>query len=123
MSGKPVFCRDCFNSQRDAGDSRSSRPDFGNRAPRPEFGSKPSFRPDVSAGFKPAGMGDETKKQLAEISIKLDRLINVVEKMNSITKGVKAPVFVETEIPAETASEVVEVSKSTKKTSSKKKKA
>lgn len=120
MGGKPVFCRDCFNSSRDAGDTRGARPDFAHRAPRPEFGSKPSFRPDV--GFKPAGISDDTKKQLAEISIKLDRLINVVEKMSSIVKGTKSPVSVENETPVETVSESVETPKASKKKVTTKKK-
>jgi hypothetical protein len=123
MSGKPVFCRDCFNSGRDAGDTRGARPDFANRGPRPDFGGKPSFRPDANAGFKSAGITDDTKKQLAEMNSKLDRLINVVEKMNSIAKGLKTPVSVETPAPAEVISESVETPKVTKKkTSSKKKK-
>ncbi|MEK9131413.1 MAG: CxxC-x17-CxxC domain-containing protein [Patescibacteria group bacterium] len=114
MSGKPVFCRDCFNAGRDAGDARGSRPDFAHRAPRPEFGSKPSFRPDAGASFKSAGMGDDTRKQLTEIGIKLDRLINVVEKMNSIAKGAKNPAM-ETETPVETASEGTDAAKVAKK--------
>lgn len=122
MGGKPVFCRDCFNAGRDAGDARGSRPDFASRAPRPEFGNKPSFRPDAGAGFKSAGVSDDTKKQLAEMNIKLDRLINVVEKMSSIVKGVKPPVSVEVEAPVEVTSEGVDTPKVTKKKSVSKKK-
>lgn len=68
---KPVYCSNCFGSKREGGD-RNSRKDFGgSRAPAPR------------QEFRPAPQNDDTKKQLAEISMKLDRLIGAIEKMNT----------------------------------------
>ncbi len=72
---KPVFCSDCFNKKRDASDTRGGAPkrDFNDRyEPRPEYSRAP---------FKPAN--DETKKQLSDISFKLDKLIGLMEKTNT----------------------------------------
>ncbi|MES2088172.1 MAG: CxxC-x17-CxxC domain-containing protein [Patescibacteria group bacterium] len=78
---KPVYCRDCFNSKREPSDSRGgSRPDFSNRAPRRDFGDKASFRPDTRPDPRLSLANDELKKQLSEISSKLDRLLSVMEK-------------------------------------------
>ncbi len=80
-SGKPVFCNDCFNGQRDSNDSRGGRPSFNDRGPKRDFGGdRPSFRSDDRPSFKPAPAADN-KRELAEISTKLDRLITVMEKM------------------------------------------
>lgn len=79
---KPVYCADCFNKKRDSSDSRVSR-DYG--APKRDFGDRFAPRADARSerpAFKPSG--DNSGKQLAEISQKLDRLIVAMEKM---TKG------------------------------------
>jgi len=77
---KPIYCNDCFSSKR-SNDDRGPRRDFGDR-PAPSFG-------------KPAPVSDEVKKQLSEISSKLDRLVIAIEKLSlPIIKKVevKAPV-------------------------------
>ncbi|MFZ4500420.1 MAG: CxxC-x17-CxxC domain-containing protein [Minisyncoccia bacterium] len=87
-SGKPVFCNDCFNGQRDSNDSRGGRPSFNDRGPKRDFGGdRPSFRPQEDRpSFKQAPA--DNKRELTEISMKLDRLITAMEKM---TSGTSAP--------------------------------
>lgn len=81
---KPVYCNDCFNKKRDPSDSRVSR-DYG--APKRDFGDRFAPRADARPAFKP----DNTGKQLADISMKLDRLIVAMEKM---TKPAALPIEV-----------------------------
>lgn len=76
-NGKPVRCDDCFGNQRD-NDFRGGRDNFNDRGPRPSFRSE---RP-VAAPVHTAS-NEETKKALAEISTKLDRLVVALEKMTS----------------------------------------
>jgi len=75
---KPVYCSDCFGSKREDSGDRAPRRDFADRAPRREFNDRPapSFSKPVSIPT-----GDDTKKQLAEISVKLDRLASVIERL------------------------------------------
>ncbi|HEY0979938.1 MAG TPA: CxxC-x17-CxxC domain-containing protein [Candidatus Paceibacterota bacterium] len=99
-SGKPVFCNDCFNGQRDSNDSRGGRPSFNDRGPKRDFGGdRPSFRPQEDRPSFKAAPADN-KRELAEISTKLDRLISVMEKMagstaapkeKAVEKAVEAP--------------------------------
>lgn len=70
---KPVYCRDCFASKRDAGDTRD-------RGPRQD---RPGFRSDSRPVFRPAPAHDDTRKQLAEINNKLDNLLRAMEKMSA----------------------------------------
>lgn len=111
---KPVFCNDCFASKREGGDrggdrgGRQSR-DF-DRAPKRDFGG--DRRPSFGGDFKPAG-GD-SKKELGEISAKLDRLINLMEKNLNGSKPVTAPAASKKEVVKE---EVVVSKKETKKPS------
>lgn len=82
---KPVFCSDCFSKKRDEGgerrEERTERRDYSDRAPKRDFGDRHAPRPDAKPAYSPAPSNDETKKQLAEITMKLDRLISAVEKM------------------------------------------
>ena len=86
---KPVFCRDCFAGKRE-GDSRPSGRDFENRAPkswtdrpspapRQEF-SRPSYTAPAQASH--SSVDESMKRQLADISGKLDKLVAVIEKMS-----------------------------------------
>ena len=95
---KPVYCSDCFSSKRGS-DDRGPRRDFGDRAPRRDFNDRPAPRADFSRPSAPAG--DEVKKQLSEISLKLDRLANAVEKLTTVAQnapGVKMAEMVKTEM-------------------------
>lgn len=71
---KPVFCSDCFNKKRESSDTRGG-------APKRDFNDRHAPRPDSRAPFKP--VSDDTKKQLSDISFKLDKLISAIEKMSS----------------------------------------
>lgn len=84
---KPVYCKDCFNNKRDDNDSRGGRPSFNDRAPRRDFGDKPKFRSDDRPAYKAAPASDDTKKIMSEISTKLDKLINAVERMAEAGKA------------------------------------
>lgn len=77
-AGKPVYCKDCFNSMRGEDDSRGERREF-DRAPKRDFGERPAF--------KSASTTDMSGKHLSEISTKLDRLIDAVEKLAQATKS------------------------------------
>lgn len=79
---KPVYCNDCFSSKREGGDREERRPrnDFTERSPRREFNNDRAPRQEF-ARPQQSGGNDEMKKQLGEISIKLDRLVNAIEKM------------------------------------------
>jgi CxxC-x17-CxxC domain-containing protein len=70
---KPVYCSECFGGKRDAGD-RGERKEF-SREPRREFNARPE-----RSSFSNSSQED-TKKQFAELNIKIDRLIGVVEKL------------------------------------------
>lgn len=74
---KPVYCNDCFSGKRDDGD-RGGRRDFSDRGPRKDFNNRPA-----QSFAKPASTqgNDDMKKQLNEISTKLDRLTSAIEKM------------------------------------------
>lgn len=87
---KPVYCKDCFNAKRDDSDTRGgARPSY-DRAPRRDYGDKPSFRSSDRGerpAYKPAPANDETKKVMQEISTKLDKLINAVERLADSSKA------------------------------------
>lgn len=68
---KPVYCSNCFGAKKEGGD----------RSPRKDFGS--SRAPVSRQEFRPAPQNDDTKRQLADISMKLDRLIGAIEKLNA----------------------------------------
>ncbi|MCX6754302.1 MAG: hypothetical protein NTU81_00530 [Candidatus Nomurabacteria bacterium] len=94
---KPVFCSDCFSSKRDDSD-RAPRRDFGDRAPRRDFNDRPA----APSFAKPAPANDEVKKQLAEISTKLDRLTSAIEKLAQPKMETKStPVAVKAVVKAE----------------------
>ncbi len=78
-SDKPIYCNDCFSSKREGGD-RAPRRDFGDRGPKRDFGNRSDSRPSFN---KSAPVDEDTKKQLAEIRTKLDRLMSAVEKLSS----------------------------------------
>jgi CxxC-x17-CxxC domain-containing protein len=71
---RPVLCSDCFGGNKRDGD-RGGRGDF-KAAPRREFND----RPTSSSFAKPTQNTDELKKQLSDLTTKVDRLINLFEK-------------------------------------------
>jgi len=80
---KPIYCNDCFASKRE--DSpRPPRKDFGDRGPKRDFGGNQgsdSFNRPMRVPA-PVQTPDDIKRQLGEISAKLDKLVNILEKNN-----------------------------------------
>lgn len=72
---KPVFCNNCFSGKK-GDDDRGPRKDFGSRGPKREYGDRSAPRAEYRA---PAN--DDLKKQLGDISNKLDRLLTAIEKL------------------------------------------
>lgn len=107
---KPVFCRDCFASKREGGDrgDRGARPDFNNRGPKRDFGEKPNLSFAPRTDFKPAPVNDETKKQLTDISYKLERLLASMDRLMDITRKEVSVVKV---APAPAVTQKVETTK------------
>ena len=91
---KPVYCSNCFSTKREGGDS-SPRKEFSDRGTKREFNNdRPAPRTDFT---RPVSMpsNDDTKKQLSEISMKLDRLINAMTRLTEVQSQAhtaKAPV-------------------------------
>jgi CxxC-x17-CxxC domain-containing protein len=107
-SDKPVYCNECFSGKREKED-RAPRRDFSDRGPKRDFDNN---RPAQSFS-KPAGGQEDIKKQLGEISTKLDRLIGVIEKLSSPAPKVISAVK---EVEVKKAPAVKVVSKKTTKT-------
>jgi CxxC-x17-CxxC domain-containing protein len=74
-NGKPVFCKDCFTKNKGGV--------LSDRAPRNNFDK--NERPKREESFTPrtSGNSDETSKQLVELNSKIDKLIEIVNFMNS----------------------------------------
>lgn len=94
-AGKPVYCNACFGGKREGGNNYKTPPriDFGNDVKK------------VS--------GEEIKKQIEVLNVKIDRLAGMIEKMNAV-KTVVAEQTVREVTP------VVKVKKLVKKVSKKK---
>lgn len=65
---RPIFCSDCFAKKRADGDL----------PPKREFHDRPSFK--GGPGHHPAPH-DDLKKQIGELTVKIDRLVNSVERL------------------------------------------
>jgi CxxC-x17-CxxC domain-containing protein len=61
---KPVLCRDCFVPKKDFAGMRGDRPSFN------------SYKTPM-----PSGSSDDTKRAIQDLSKKMDRLIEAVEKL------------------------------------------
>lgn len=79
---KPVYCNDCFAGKReDNSNDRGGRGDFRDRAPKREFNDR-SVAPRTDFTRPASANNDDVKKQLSELSMKLDRLVSAVEKLS-----------------------------------------
>lgn len=97
---KPVYCSSCFSAKRERDDKEYKAGNF-NREPKRFGDERPAERaPFARPEFKPvsAPADDTTKKQLADISFKLDKLINAIEKMSVVKK--ETPVQMEVPVKA-----------------------
>jgi len=101
MSGKPIFCNDCFGGKRGS-DERPERREFNDRP-------TPRFTPE-----KPTENLGDLKRQIDALHVKIDSLVRVVESSLK-TKSAPAPVTI-VKIPKTPVKKVV------KKASAKKKK-
>lgn len=113
---KPVYCNACFSAKRER-DDKEYKSGLNNREPKRFSNDRPApMASFVRQEFKPIPADDITKKQLADISFKLDKLINAIEKM-SVTKK-ESSVLVEAPVKAKIVVAPVAVAKakvSTKK--------
>jgi len=106
---KPVYCSSCFSAKRERDDKEYKSGAF-NREPKRFSNDRPVDRPAPRADFvrpefRATPIDDTTKKQLADISFKLDKLINAIEKM-SVTKKENP---VQMEVPVKTQVKVAPV--------------
>lgn len=88
-SDKPIYCNDCFGNKRDD----APRREFSDRGPKKDFGDRgnqSSFSKQASAPVQ-----DDTKNQLREINVKLDRLASAIEKL--VTPKAEVKPFVKME--------------------------
>lgn len=115
---KPVYCNDCFSSKRTDHGDRGPRQDYGDRGPRKSFGDRPSYQSTPRQSFAPTGGSDDTKKQLSDISNKLDRLISAMEKLTGTTKPAPA---VKAVMPVAPVAKKLEIKKPVAKPLTKKK--
>lgn len=110
---KPVYCSSCFSAKRERDDKEYKSGSF-NREPKRFSNDRPVDRPAPRTDFarpefKPVPADDITKKQLADISFKLDKLINAIEKMSVAKK--ESPVQMEAPIKAKAEVTPVAVAK------------
>lgn len=90
---KPIYCNECFGGKKEGGNrnDRGERKDFGNFKPRRSFeekGPKPFVQNNTGSNIS-----EDLKKQLSEMNVKLDRLINVIENLSTVKSTViKAPI-------------------------------
>ncbi len=82
-SGKPIYCKECFNEMGDgARDERPARREF-NSAPR-SFDRKPEYKSEYKPERrmetpKAISGNDDLKKQIELVNTKLDKLISLAE--------------------------------------------
>lgn len=110
---KPVYCRDCFAGKRGQ-EERGARPSSTSYEPK-RFSNSDRSAPRTDSArqeFKaaPTLSNDDTKKQLAEISSKLDKLVQAIERMSLPKKDAVTPHQQETPAKA-----VVQIEKPTVK--------
>ena len=99
-AGKPVYCNDCFGGKRETGPKKGFGGDY-KTPPRTDFGN------DVKKVS-----GEEIKKQIEVLNVKIDKLARLIEAMT-----VSKPAVVES-VPASAKSS--SVAKKVKKVSKKK---
>lgn len=111
-AGKPVYCTACFGGKKEVGFGRT-----GERFPKKSFGDyKTPPRTDFGADVNKVS-GNEIKKQIEVLNVKIDKLIKVIESMAGL-KPVITPVVTKPEVIEPKVKEVVK--KAVKKVSKKK---
>jgi CxxC-x17-CxxC domain-containing protein len=82
---KPVFCNDCFSGKRDGGDMRGNRRGL-DRAPKKDFVDQSVSR--VTDVARASSVDEVLRKQVSEMNVKLDRLVNLLERSYESNKEV-----------------------------------
>jgi CxxC-x17-CxxC domain-containing protein len=117
---KPVYCRDCFSAKRDKETKEyraSSSFETSKKFSHERLDASPKvIRQEYSHAQTSAPSSDETKKQLADISSKLDKLMSAFEKMADTKSHVVAPLLK----TVQSVSSIVKVAPSAKKVAVKK---
>ena len=82
VDGRPVYCNDCFGSNRDEGANRGgSDRSYSSPAPRRDFNSHDrNDRPSFSPKQAPDNRIDGVSKQLEKVSMQLDQLIGMMKQ-------------------------------------------
>lgn len=83
ISGKPVYCKDCFNP---AGGSFKESGRGGDRFPKKDFKPRGEYTPRSESG---AGNSDAVMKQLDILNTKIEALTRAVEAL-SASKAIEA---------------------------------
>lgn len=85
-SDKPVFCRDCFSAKRDR-ETKEYKAGLANGEFK-KFGSEKqvSHTGSVHTAFVPSQVDEHMKKQIVELSSRIDALTTLVEKMMEAQK-------------------------------------
>lgn len=92
-SDKPVFCRDCFSAKRDR-ETREYKAGLASGEPKKFGQDKPaSYVAPTSSSALPK-VDESMKKQLADMSMRIDALTTLVEKMVEEKKVNSSPVLV-----------------------------
>ena len=88
-AGKPVYCKDCFGGKKETGFS-GGNDRGGDGFPRKSFGGdyKTPSRTDFGNDIKKVS-GEEIKKQIEVLNVKIDRLSKLIEGMTVKTAPVE----------------------------------
>ena len=79
ISGRPIYCHNCFQAQKDGGDSRG-----GDRFPRRDYNINKTFDKSDFRNNAAGGNSSGLKEQMEMLNVKMDRLIKAVEAMTDI---------------------------------------
>jgi CxxC-x17-CxxC domain-containing protein len=115
-SDKPVFCRDCFSAKRDR-ETREYKAGLASGEPKKFGQDKPASYALPMHSLSTLPKVDESmKKQVAEMSMRLDKLTALVEKIIEEKKTVSSPSVI---VAKAIVSKSVKVASPTKKVASK----
>jgi len=81
ISGKMIFCNECFQDKRESGDTGRDRRN--DRFPQKRFDDHKSFAKRDFSGDAGKGSDYGMKAQMEALNVKMDRLIKAVESMTN----------------------------------------
>jgi len=112
ISGKPVYCNNCFKSKREGGNDRGQ-----DRFPQKRFDSQKDFVKTETPRNTGLENGAELKRQLEILNAKMDQLIAAVKSM-----AIPNPATEEKPVTLAKPDPIVKIKKIVKKASKKNKK-